>query len=1042
MREKKKQVFVTSLLMVFLCSTLIWAGTTGKIAGIVVDKTTGDPLPGANVIITGTALGAASNLEGQYTILHVPPGMYDVQVSVIGYKKVTVSAARVQIDQTARIDFFLEMEALEGEAVTVIADKNPVKMDVATSVVAVSASQVEALPVTDVGGIVGMQAGVENGYKIRGSEGENVLYMVDGVTMRDPRNNEPVSKVALSAVKEISIERGGFNAEYGQVQSGLVNVVTYEGSKTGYYGSFTGRYSPPAPKYWRGEGIPDVQDADSYWLRSYLDDDVCWTGTSSGAWDKYTQDQYPVFAGWNEISDILCSDNNPDNDLTPMAAQRVFLYEVRKKQINNEPDYELDGGFGGPVPFIGEKLGNLRFFTSYRRDREMLLFPLTRPDYVDYDWTMQITSDISDAIKLRVSSLLGKRYTMESNWAPGYYPHYPSEIADVASGSLQSMFADWDFCLSDIGHRSISAKLTHTINPNTFYEVSLENFRRDYNTRPTRMRDTTTVYEIVPGYFRDENPFGYWPQTTEGLIVGSTSHASKARDFSVVSSTSLKADFTSQLNFNNLVKSGFEFTYNDLDLDYGVIASASEGKTYSNRVQMHVFPIRLSFYLQDKLETKGFTMNAGFRVDYSNSHTDWWDVDPYNIDFFSSKYNSEREFDTSASKSQWQLSPRLGISHPITENSKLFFNYGHFKQMPQYETLFRIQRTSDRKLTQIGDPNLILAKTIEYELGYDHVLFENYLLQLAAYYKDITDQQNTTEYNSIGGLTYDKTTSTSYEDIRGFELTLRKTNGRWFSGFANYTYQVSTSGGFGREEIYEDPLLQKKYDEATVNLYQQRPIPRPYARVNASFYTPDGFGPSLGGYHVFDGFLLNALMNWQAGEWVTYNPKQMEGISYNVESKDYFDLTLRLSKTVSFNKFKVQFLVDMNNALNTLRLWNTTDEDYRASLHLPESTAYDNIPGDDKIGDYREPGIEYQPIEYLSSVDQSRPADSERAIYFERSTGKYMQYSNDAWAEVDASKIQQVLDDKAYIDMPNASTFWFLNPRQVYFGIRLSFDLN
>ena len=248
--------------------------------------------------------------------------------------------------------------------------------------------------------------------EIRGGEGRDALFMLDGVTLRDPRNNEPVTKVALSAVKEISIERGGFNAEYGHVQSGLVNVVTMEGDKHVYHGNVSTRISPPAPKYWRGKGIPDVFDTESFWMRPYLDDEVCWTGTGNGAWDEYTQNEYPDFIGWNEFSNILCTDNDPTNNLTPLAAQRVFMYEARKRPVNDQPDYDFDGGFGGPIPFIGEKLGNLRFFTSYRRYREILLFPMTRPDYVDYDWSMLVTSDISSSMKLRVSTLIGKKFTM------------------------------------------------------------------------------------------------------------------------------------------------------------------------------------------------------------------------------------------------------------------------------------------------------------------------------------------------------------------------------------------------------------------------------------------------------------------------------------------------------------------------------------------------------------------------------------------------------------------------------------------------------
>ena len=118
----------------------------------------------------------------------------------------------------------------------------------------------------------------------------------------------------------------------------------------------------------------------------------------------------------------------------------------------------------------------------------------------------------------------------------------------------------------------------------------------------------------------------------------------------------------------------------------------------------------------------------------------------------------------------------------------------------------------------------------------------------------------------------------------------------------------------------------------------------------------------------------------------------------------------------------------------------TGDPAYRASLHLPESDVYDNIPGSDKIGDYRKPGVEFQPIEYQAQIDQTKPG-KEHPIYYEGSTGKYYEYSNQQWSEVDKARIDKILEDKAYIDMPNQSTFWFLNPRNIYFGIRLSFNI-
>lgn len=1037
------------LLLLIVPFGIIYGGTTGKIAGKITDKSSGEPLIFANILIMGTNFGAATDINGQYTILDIPPGLYNLQISFIGYSKLIVSDVRVYIDQTARIDVELEPEAVQTMELVVVAERKIIRPDVATSVVSLSDKEIKSLPVNSVVGVVGLQAGIR-GLSIRGGGGDKILFMLNGVTLRDPRNNEPTSRVAMSSVKEISVERGGFNAEYGQVRAGIINVVTREGDKKEYAGRFQFRLSPPAPKYYRGPGIYDLLDPRSYALRPFFDDAVAWTGTGNGAWDEYTRKQYPEFVGWNEVSRILNSDNDPTNDLTPLGAQRVFQYETRKKQVNDQPDYEIDAGFGGPVPVIGDMLGNLRFYTSYRSTKEILLFPLTRPDYQDYDWSMQVNSDITNNIRLRVSSLYGKRFTMRHNWdgtGSYFYPHYPNEIASVASNisgpaDLVTLFSDYNFALSDIGHRSLSAKLTHTLNPSTFYEISVENFRVDYNTRPSALRDTTQKVEVIPGYFEDSNPFGYWPYDSKGVIVIGGQHVAKARDFSVVNTTTVKADFTSQLNFQNMLKAGLEFNYNDLDLDYGTIASATAGKTYASRVQMRIYPYRFAAYMQDKLETEGFILNLGLRLDYSNSNSNWWNVSPFNANFFSTKYNANREFEEQESKGQWQLSPRLGIAHPITENAKLFFNYGHFKQAPQYESIFRVQRTEERALTSYGNPNLILAKTISYELGFDYALSDEILIQLAAYYNDISDQQDYTTYiSSASGFSYSQTSANNYEDIRGFEFTIRKNSGKWWSGFANYTYQVNTSGRFGNSRVYDNTSDQKKWNEATTDLYQNRPIPQPYARANINFFSPSDFGPEIFGHKILSNWMLNVLFDWQAGYWTTWNPKQKPAISNNIQAVDYFNTTLRVDKTFSAGRFIFNLFMDVNNVFNTLRLWNTGDQDYLTSLHLPKSDAYDNIPGSDKVGDYRKPGVEYQPMEYQNVIDPTKPGKA-RAIYYEGSTGGYYEYNNGTWAVVEKGRIDQVINDKAYIDMPNQSTFWFLNPRNIFFGLRVSFNIS
>jgi outer membrane receptor protein involved in Fe transport len=1043
-------------LVVFASS--LWSGTTGKITGIVTDKKTGESQPAVNIVVLGTSLGAATDLNGEYTILQVPPGTYKIQFSYIGYKKIIVDNVRVFIDQTARVDVALDQEVIEVGETIILAERNIVRPDVATSVVAVSGDEIKTLPVANVTDVMGMQAGINNN-QIRGVGLDQALFMVDGVTMRDPRNNQAITKVALSTIREVSVERGGFNAEYGQVQSGIVNVITNEGKVKGYTASLNVRVTPPGPKYFRGTNMPDVNDPTSYWLRPYFDPAVCMTGTTSGAWDAYTQSKYLVFEGWNAVSQKLLTDNDLTNDLTPLAAQRVFEYYTRKKQINDQPDYQIDGGVGGPVPFISEQLGNLRFFASYRGERDMLLFPTTRPDYKDYDARLVLNSDINSSMKLRVSGLIGNVSTLAGNRTTDRtYYQYPSDFAGTTLGTggyqLINMFSDWTFSLTDIQHTSLSAKLTHMISKETYYEVSVDYFRRHYDTRPPALRDTTQKTEVVPGFYQTSTPNGVY-YDLDGIVGGINEGNQEAlgRDNSTVSAMTVKADLSSQINFNNLLKTGVEFVYNDLDLNYGFIQMQTGGSQYANHIVMHDYPIRAAAYIQDKLETKGFVLNAGVRLDYSNSQTDWWTLDPFNPLLYSYKYTDTTTLALTSPKGQWSVSPRLGISHPITENSKLYFNYGHFKQMPQYESAYRFDRSTGNALERMGDPNLILAKTISYELGYDHQLFDGQLLiQLAAFYRDISDQQNTTTYTTRDGTAYTITTNTSYSDIRGFEMTLRKSTGRWFYGFLNYTYQATSSGNFGENRVYEDPAAQREYDENAAFSYQVRSIPAPFARANLNFSTPPDFGPLLG-ENILGDWMVNLLVRWNAGGWTTYNPNNAgtnkgslniantpsNKIQNNVQFVDYVDATLRVSKAFTFKHVSVQLFADVSNLLNAMRLNNTGDRDYRLSLHLPQSEAYNNIPGDDKFGDYRNPDVEWQPEE--NGINLNGVPNSTRAWYYD-GNGSYWQYTNGKWGKVDQARVDQVNKDKAYINMPNPSTYWFLNPRNITFGLSVSVDID
>jgi outer membrane receptor protein involved in Fe transport len=524
-------------------------------------------------------------------------------------------------------------------------------------------------------------------------------------------------------------------------------------------------------------------------------------------------------------------------------------------------------------------------------------------------------------------------------------------------------------------------------------------------------------------------------------------HTATARDHSSLSSTALKGNLTAQIGSANQVKMGIEFLYNDLNLDYGVVNLVFPES--NNYVLERHFPFRAAAYIQDKLEFKSFIANLGLRLDYSNSNVDWPNVDAFDKSFFTPRFDPTQQYPTVKAKSVVSLSPRLGISHPITEDSKLFFNYGHFKQLPTYEQLLRYSRNVTGALRNIGDPDLEMANTIAYELGYDHSLFGEYLVQVAGFYRDIKDQQDFATYISnanSGNFQYVKPNNNSYQDIRGFEVTLRKIGGSWWNGFANFTYQVTKSGRFNRDRVYQDLTDQRKYDANTTVLYQFRPIPRPYARVNVTFFTPSEFGLKLLGQSILGDWTLNVFGDWRDGGYTTWNPNQDPSVADNAPVVNYYNFNLRLSKTLRIGSAKITFFADVQNALNTKRLslnsfYDSNDQqDYFNSLHLPASRGYSNIIGTDKVGDFRPDNVPFQPIEQIGAVSNVSNPDP-HVIYYEKASARYMNFLNNAWSEVDPARMNQFINDKAYIDMPNQSSFNFLNPRNYFIGITTSFEL-
>lgn len=222
------------LLLTFLCAVqMALADVSGKLFGSITDQRTKEPIPGVNIILVGTSTGAATDFEGYFVIINIPPGSYDIRISSIGYGAKVVKGVKINSGQTTKLDETLAEETVETKEVIVTAERPMVDTRQTSAVAIMSKEQISVLPVQNLQDLVNLQAGVVDGHFRGGRTGE-VQYQVDGVSVNNPLTNAPAVTLDRSVLQEVQVISGTFDAEYGQAMSGVVNAVLRSGRNDAY----------------------------------------------------------------------------------------------------------------------------------------------------------------------------------------------------------------------------------------------------------------------------------------------------------------------------------------------------------------------------------------------------------------------------------------------------------------------------------------------------------------------------------------------------------------------------------------------------------------------------------------------------------------------------------------------------------------------------------------------------------------------------------------------------------------------------------------
>lgn len=900
------------------------AQNAGKISGVVRDAKTHEPLPVVNIVVLGTTLGASTDQEGSYFILNVPPGKYDLQASIVGYRKTIVRDVIVHASKTTEVNFLLPEEAIEIGEVVVQAVRPDVEKEKTSTSAIVRFDDVQALPgMRNVQDILSLAADVTDGHFRGGRIGEE-YYTLQGMGIVNPLDNSSAFLPIMSGVEEVEVITSGFGAQYGNAQSGVVNISMKEGKFDRWRTRVEARSRAPGRKHFG----PSVFDPDAQpYLALLLREDVWLRG------DPTADRPQPYFGS---MGSGLTSSYARDTLVQLAVAQELWRQTRRDllRPYGRDIDYSVEASTGGPVA------SGLRMFLALRSSTEWPTFPTERADQ-EYQGMGNIVADVGEGYTLRLSGGFTQQYANV----------FPS--SNSVSGYQRWL---WDR-ITGINYRKrtnaqIGLRFAHAVSQSTFYEIKLNSLFTN-----NKMGSTP-----VPGYLPDTVNFS-WPtavlsfpnnNSPDGLNYQIGNDVFRGEYTRTVS---LDASLTSQVTKSHLVNAGLQFN------SYLIDASNYLNMRSNRFVELYrATPFEAAVYAQDKMEFEGMIANVGVRLDVWSSGREYFTdlYTPFLLPDSAGKFHPELAPKQKAPVIG-RLQPRLGISFPISEATVFHLNYGSFMQRPSFQYIVsqRLAQLNNSPVI-LGNPRLEPETTNSYDIGVMQALGEGFTLDVSGYYKDVKNlvqQANFTD-DRAGNLV-SSYFNLDYADIRGFRVAWTKRRGE-LTGSINYQYSYATgrsaTATAATPAFYRDTTGNVTTDLTNV---PTRDIILDFDRthnliIRLSYETGKDWGPTLFGAQPFSNLSVSAVSYMRSGRPYT-SPSNIKLINVRRTPAEY-TTDLRITKRIpDFFGMPATFYAEVFNLFNNKIL------NYDYIFQRPTATNpnlplqyYERYPIDD-----RENGIRY-----------------------------------------------------------------------------------
>lgn len=909
----QRKLFVV-LVLTALVPALLFA--SGKIRGKVTDAGTGEPLVGANVVVLGTSTGAATNVAGEYVILNVPVGTFSIRSSYVGYQTITISNVRVNNELTSEVNFALPAEGVTVGTVEIVAERPLINKSATNAVRIIDSEFFDKIPARGTNTAIAIQPGVVvqgGGVYIRGGRTDEVGYRVEGANVTNILGGGNGLYTTAEAVEQIQVQAGGFNAEFGGANAGIIQTQLRTGSPDRWKLTVlteTDRYSSYGKKALGGYSY-GYSDVTATLGGPLFSKSVRFFGSVQNIFYRdptvSVRDPYEI---QNLISDPILTPAHP----TTAARDTIALISVGPNAL---------GGMNNQWAFSGTMLfdlGNLqvRAAGSYSSIESRN----TETFYGNLDLNrLGLNKSMNAFANVKASYVFSPTTYLEvnGNWygrnAKSMDPYWQDDVFSYGD-SAKNAAAGFPLLRTGVAYDVYSFyngnfTMLQPGAPISGYSKSRADQyggRADFTTQ-IKSHELKLGGEFTRSKFRNYAPAG---------VLGWARYAAQAAN---------AAELEQLLNTASGTGSNI--------FGYNILGDEIEDDVVINNATYYFAPpqpLLAAAYIQDKVEFSDLIINAGLRWDYidpdSKTTSNPGDL-VYNSDKLLVSGTYEKTPATSA------ISPRIGFSFPVTDRTVFHAQYGKFIQQSRlndsYAGAAAISGVTTAGYWVTGGARgwgLTPERTTQYELGFSQVLSDAASFDITGFYKDIRDQIQFVQIQPIPGSAtqvYHSLQNRDFTTSKGVEVKFILRRTQRVSAQINYTFSnvVATAsdqtGSNGIWQLGIGPNALPRYAFPT-NFDQAH---RGAVLLDYRFGKEDG-GPILSQLGA------NFLLQFNSGHQYTRlkddtpapegtdtrNRTPLEPIGAST-TPWFFQLDMRLDKTLSLGPLDLNLYVYVINLLGT-----------------------------------------------------------------------------------------------------------------------------